>query len=189
MPGNKKFIWISIYAITMAYLEAAAVVYLRQIYGIGKDITIALKFDPLVGMTEVGREVATMMMILAVAVIAGNSKRSRIGFFLFVFGVWDFFYYIWLKVILNWPNSLLDLDLLFLLPLPWWGPVLSPLLIAVMMILTGYMMVITKVHIHVNGIELALLILGTAVVLYSFMKDAISLSVFPGIINFKGCFQ
>jgi len=34
-------------------------------------------------------------------------------------------------------HSLLDWDILFLLPLPWWGPVLAPVLIALLMIVWG----------------------------------------------------
>jgi hypothetical protein len=53
------------------------------------------------------------------------------------FGVWDIFYYVFLKVLTGWPHSLMDWDILFLLPLPWWGPVIAPVSIAVLMILWG----------------------------------------------------
>ncbi len=62
----------------------------------------------------------------------GTGRLSAVAF-----GVWDIFYYLWLAVFIGWPTSLFDRDLLFLIPLPWWGPVLSPVLIAVVMIVGG----------------------------------------------------
>jgi hypothetical protein len=44
---------------------------------------------------------------------------------------------VFLRVMCGWPASLLDWDVLFLLPLPWWGPVLAPVSIAVLMIVWG----------------------------------------------------
>ena len=72
-----------------------------------------------------------------IARLAGRTWRSRLGYAALAFGVWDIFYYVFLKVICGWPHSLLDWDILFLLPLPWWGPVLAPVSIALLMILWG----------------------------------------------------
>ncbi len=47
---------------------------------------------------------------------------------------WDIWYYIWLKVFLGWPPSLLTWDVLFLIPVLWVGPVLAPVLVACTMI-------------------------------------------------------
>jgi hypothetical protein len=76
-------------------------------------------------------------MLLAVGLLAGRTWRSRLGYAAVAFGIWDIFYYVFLKVICGWPHSLLDWDVLFLLPLPWWGPVLAPVLIALFMIAWG----------------------------------------------------
>jgi len=54
--------------------------------------------------------------------------------------VWDILYYVFLKIIVDWPRSLWDWDILFLLPLPWWGPVIAPMLIAALMITCGTLM-------------------------------------------------
>jgi hypothetical protein len=78
-----------------------------------------------------------MVMLFAVGVLAGRTWRARIGYAAVAFGVWDIFYYIFLKMMCDWPHSLLDWDILFLLPLPWWGPVLAPVLISLLMILWG----------------------------------------------------
>jgi len=83
------------------------------------------------------REMATLLLLIATAFLAGNSRRSRLAYFCIAFGVWDLFYYFWLWVILGWPASLLDWDILFLVPVPWIGPVLSPALVSVSMIFWG----------------------------------------------------
>src|SRR6185503_3838994 len=89
------------------------------------------------GPVELGRELATMIMLFTVGALAGRTWRARVGYMLIAFGVWDIFYYVFLKLMCGWPHSLLDWDILFLLPLPWWGPVLAPVLIALLMIVWG----------------------------------------------------
>ncbi len=98
--------------------------------------------DPLqdiagVGGAEVVREFATLVMLGTVSWLAGRTRRSRFGYFLLTFGWWDILYYVFLRVLTGWPRSLLDWDILFLLPLPWWGPVLAPCLIAALMVVFG----------------------------------------------------
>ncbi len=78
-----------------------------------------------------------MLMLLAVGWLAGRAWRGRLGYTLIAFGVWDIFYYIFLVPMCGWPRSLLDWDVLFLIPLPWWGPVLAPVLISLLMISGG----------------------------------------------------
>jgi hypothetical protein len=129
---------VVIYALAMAWVEAAVVLYLR---------TLTHRLDPyqpgplegpegLAG-AELVRELATLIMLGAVGWLAGRSWRVRFGYVLVAFGVWDIFYYVFLKVLTGWPRSLVDWDVLFLLPLPWWGPVLAPALIALLMVLAG----------------------------------------------------
>ncbi len=89
------------------------------------------------GFAEVVREGATMVMLLTVGWLAGKTWRSRLGFALFAFGVWDIAYYLWLVPLTAWPRSLADWDILFLIPLPWWGPVWAPMSIALLMIVFG----------------------------------------------------
>jgi len=138
----KNLWWVGLFAISMAYLESAVVVYLRRLYSINDLILSVPPFDPQIGAIELGRELATLVMLLAVGWAAGKRCQSRIGFAVFAFGVWDIFYYIWLWVFIGWPQTLLDPDLLFLLPLPWWGPVLAPVLVAALMSIGGALAVI-----------------------------------------------
>ena len=173
-----KIIWVFIFAIAMAYLEAAIVVYLRRLLGIGDLILQVPPFDAQIAAIELGRELATLIMLLAIGWIAGQNMQSRLSYTFIAFGVWDIFYYLWLNVFIGWPKSFLDPDLLFLIPLPWWGPVLAPVLISILMI-TGGVAVLRKneqgAPIRFSRTFWIPIILGILLMLYSFMADAIRL--------------
>lgn len=175
---TKKLLWVGLFAIAMAYLEAAVVVYLRRVYGITDLMLSVPPFDPRIGAIEFGRELSTLVMLLSVGIVAGQNLQSRLGVAIFAFGLWDVFYYIWLRVFIGWPSSLLDPDLLFLIPLPWWGPVLSPVLIALLMVVVGVLLSLSAeigITFHFTRINLAILLVGMLVVLYTFMADALAL--------------
>lgn len=134
----KRLLVVSVYAISMARVESAVVVYLRVMIG----RVVPYQADPLpisvgLGWIEVGREVATLLMLGTVGWLAGQTFHGRAGYALVAFGIWDIFYYIFLIPMSGWPVSLLDWDVLFLIPLPWWGPVLAPVLISLLLILGG----------------------------------------------------
>ena len=133
-----RYLTVVLFAIAMAWVESAVVFDLRTMV----DRIVPYQPDPLplvgkLGPVELVRELATMIMLLTVGVLAGKTWRARWGYAFVAFGVWDIFYYVFLKVMCGWPHSLLDWDILFLLPLPWWGPVLAPVLIALLMIFWG----------------------------------------------------
>ncbi len=174
----KKIWWVGLFAIAMAYLESAVVVYIRRIYGINDLLIDILPFDPVLAPIEIGRELATLIMLLAVGWAVGKSLQSRLSYTFIIFGVWDIFYYIWLRVFIDWPNSLFSPDILFLIPLPWWGPVIAPVLIACLMVVGGILVVISedkgrKIRFSVFG--WMTLIAGELILLYSFMEDALSI--------------
>ena len=139
-PAQKLGRWlvVVVFAIAMAWVESAVVFYLRTMV----NRIEPYQADPLpmvgaLGLVELARELATLVMLLTVGLLAGNTGRSRLGYMAVAFGVWDIFYYVFLKVMCGWPRSLFDWDILFLLPLPWWGPVVAPMLIAGLMIAWG----------------------------------------------------
>ena len=173
----KKLWWVGLFAIAFACVEAAVVIYLRQMYGIQDLLWDIPAFDPKIALVEVGREFSTLIMLLAVGWAVGKSLQARVGFAFFAFGMWDIFYYIWLKLLINWPESLLTPDILFLLPLPWWGPVIGPVLIAVLMVVGGSLAVIAADRgqvVRFSYYEGITLLGGLLVMLYSFMKDALA---------------
>ena len=126
------------FAIAMAWVEAASVFYIRALVDrIEPYQTNPLPIHGALGNVELWREAATLVMISTLGLLAGRTWRSRAGYAALAFGAWDIFYYIFLRLITGWPKTLFDWDILFLLPLPWWGPVLAPVSIAMVMILWG----------------------------------------------------
>ena len=168
---------VGVFAIAMAWVEAAVVYYLRtHIDRIEPHQANPLPLIGGFGPVELVRELATMIMLMTVGVLAGKTWRQRFGYTFFAFGVWDIFYYVFLKVMCGWPHSLLDWDILFLLPLPWWGPVLAPMLIASLMIVWGTFASQVKpdpVPRVSNGRAWILCFLGTILALCVFMADAL----------------
>lgn len=135
---SKRFLWISAYAIAMALLEAVVVAYIRALVQVTPQ---HVDLGPYTAM-EVWREGATIVMLVAVGWLAGRRWVDRWAYGLYAFGLWDIAYYVWLKVFLGWPSNLLEWDILFLIPLRWWGPVLSPALIAVLICITAVLAVV-----------------------------------------------
>src|SRR6266853_4816000 len=134
----RRWLIVAVFAAAMAWVESAVVFYLRTMI----DRIEPYQQNPLpmiggLGPAELVREAATMIMLLTVGILAGRNWRSRLGYSAIAFGTWDIFYYVFLKVMCGWPHSLLDWDILFLLPLPFWGPVLALMSIALLMLLWG----------------------------------------------------
>jgi hypothetical protein len=128
------------------------------------------------GRAELIREGATLVMLATAAWLAARSFRPRFGYFLMAFGVWDIGYYVFLKVLTDWPGSLFDWDILFLLPLPWWGPVLAPVTIAALMIVTGSLLTLTAPRDGGRGPRARawwIAAAGATLALLVFMRDAL----------------
>jgi hypothetical protein len=173
----KRFGIVSLYAIGMAWVESAVVVYLRVLIGrVDPYQANPLPISVGLGWIELGREAATLLMLCTVGWLAGQTWRSRAGYALIAFGVWDIFYYAFLVPMTGWPQSLLDWDVLFLLPLPWWGPVLAPALISVLLILGGTLAA-ARDHFQKpawpRGWTWLLNAAGVGLALYTFMAEAI----------------
>ncbi len=170
----KKMIWIAVFGITMGYFEAAVVVYLRAIYyPDGFAFPLKIRADYKIAV-EFFREIASVFMLVAVAYLAGKKFWERFAYFMIAFGIWDIFYYCWLKALLDWPLSLFEWDVLFLIPLTWIAPVIAPVSIAALMTVFG-IIIIALIE---KGYEFRptpsaylVTITGIMLVLYSFMYD------------------
>ena len=165
------------FAAAMAWVESACVYYLRVLVDrVNPYQPIPLPPHAALGSVELVREAATLVMLLAVGTLAGRTLRARLGYAAIAFGVWDLLYYVFLRIICGWPTSLLDWDVLFLLPLPWWGPVITPCCIAVLMILWGTRVTQWPDSIAASDLtrrRLAWSAAGIVLALYVFMADAL----------------
>lgn len=142
---------VAIFAIAFAFVEAAVVVYLRHLLGAAQaglvpsgDVLLLLPgiafLEPQTAVKIITdtallnieriREAATIVMLLSVALLVGTRFWEKVAYFLFSFGIWDIFYYVFLRLTISWPTSLSDPDVFFLLPVPWVGPVFVPVLIS-----------------------------------------------------------
>lgn len=159
----------------MAYLEATVVVYLRELF-YPEGFRFPLKLlPPKLFLIEIGREAATIAMVIAVGLVAGKGRWAKFSCFMFVFGAWDIFYYLWLKVLINWPSSLLEWDILFLIPLPWVGPVIAPMIVAASMAGAALVILVMEekgISFCISKTEFFFVALGASTLLLSFLWDA-----------------
>lgn len=174
---RRAFVWMAVFYAAMAYLESAVVVYLRALYyPSGFDFPL-VPMDRSLVFTEVWRETATLIMLLAPAAILTRSRMERFAWFCFGFGVWDIFYYVWLKVLLDWPADLLSRDLLFLIPVPWVGPVWAPCAISLGLIALAIVILrgrSASAAFRIDGFSWALLIAGGLFLIISFTIDPLA---------------
>ncbi len=176
--NNKKiiqvFIYLTVFSIAMGYLESAVVVYLRMIF-YPEGFMFPLKaIDQHTAIVEILRETATLIMLAGAGIIAGRTKTEKFGFFLFCFAVWDIFYYVFLKLLIGWPESLFTWDILFLIPVTWVGPVIAPVINSMTMIaLAGLISYFTdkNLSVQIKKTEWLLLILGSLVIIVSYTLD------------------
>jgi hypothetical protein len=178
MLDKGRWNFVALYAVAMAWVEAAVVFYLRTIANQPDPYQPSLvAFQPALLRAEMVREAATLIMLLAVGWLAGRTLRSRLGYLLVAFGLWDIFYYVFLTIITGWPRSLWDWDILFLLPLPWWGPVWSPMAIATLMVAGGTAMTWHEraaLKLWPKPWTWAANLCGMGLALWVFMADALS---------------
>jgi hypothetical protein len=169
---TQRFLWISTYAVAMALLEAVVVAYIRALL----DVTANhVSLGPYVRM-ELWREVATIVMLIAVGWLAGRRPLDRLSYGLFAFGLWDIAYYAWLKVLIDWPRTLLDWDILFLIPVRWWGPVLSPVLVAGLVCTTAVLAVMQMERgerPRITPARVGTVLSGAVLALVVFMSDSL----------------
>jgi hypothetical protein len=129
-----RLVWLAVYAAAMGLLEAICVIYLRRFLSFETGVPVP-RLERL--RIEIIREAATLVMLVAVAWLAGTNARSRIASFFFAFGIWDIVYYAGFWWLVGWPTALLEWDCLFLIPKPWYAPVLAPVLVSTYFVLAS----------------------------------------------------
>ncbi|MBV8073384.1 MAG: hypothetical protein JO270_26040 [Acidobacteriaceae bacterium] len=197
-PGGrcKAALWrvvagLVLFSASFGYVEAAVVIYLRSIYNplrahvypatygdlfplltvqqlqaLGPDHIVRLK-------TELGRELATLLMLAGAALAVARKAREWVAAFLVCFGVWDVTFYVFLKLLVGWPASLLTWDILFLVPVPWTGPVLAPLVVSCSMIGCGLVLLSREYNnpVHLTWRQWSLITIGGVLIVAAFMWD------------------
>ncbi len=174
----QRLAWLAVFAIAMGMLEAIVVVYLRELYFPGGFRFPLQAIPEQMLRVEVFREICTIVMLATVAALSARTFMIRFSLFLFVFGVWDIFYYVFLKVLLNWPESLFTWDVLFLIPVTWLGPVLAPLICSLTMIALSLVIVFLhreQVHVRFGTVSCFFLLAGAFMIFLSFTLDYASL--------------
>ncbi len=170
----------------MGFLEAIVVVYLRQLYYL-EGFGFPLKEVIWRGLfLEYLREISTIVMLLTVSALAGRMTYERFSYFLYCFGVWDIFYYVGLKVLLNWPSSVFTWDVLFLIPVVWIAPILAPIACATTMIIVSVVILYYQdkgYPIRINLSEWSLTFLGALIILITFIWDYSKIIIQGGFLK------
>ncbi|KUK83032.1 MAG: hypothetical protein XD98_0448 [Microgenomates bacterium 39_6] len=158
-----RILTISVFAVAFALVEAVVVVYLRQLFGFDvgylpsePKAVLNLGFiaflspgtlilpDKFITQIELLREASTIIILITIALLSAEELKERLGVFLIAFSIWDIFYYLFLRLFAGWPTSLLDIDVFFLIPVPWVGPILTPIIIFTLLFLLGIYLLFNK---------------------------------------------
>jgi hypothetical protein len=200
-PGpslSRRVFALVLFGVAFGYVEGSVVVYLRAFYDplhekIYPDSPSGDLF-PLVTLSdlqsegfehlrrltvELGREGMTLVLLAAVPLTFSKNFREWIAGFMIGFGVWDLTYYGVLKLVLDWPESWLTWDILFLLPVPWSGPVLAPCLVSISIIGAGVILLHREAAdrpIPLRSGHWLAIVLGGVIVVVSFCWEARSVA-------------
>ena len=174
-----RLIYVSLFAIAMGILEAICVVYIRKIIFPPDGNITNIPISNFNFTLEAIRESMTIIMITTLSILAAFNWRTRLATFFLAFGIWDIFYYVGLKIFLDWPATIMDWDTLFLIPVAWYSPIIIPVLISTYFIIGSIFIIINEG----NGTKLKfsfsvvlLQFLGFVVWFYSFIKDSALIS-------------
>lgn len=162
--SRQKATLVITFSTAFAFVEASVVIYLRHLLGaseasidkseillllpgivfLGPQTAIKIISDTALLNVERIREAATLIMLAAVATLSGGRLKEKIAYFFLAFGIWDIFYFAFLKLTVGWPKTLADLDVFFLLPTPWVGPVIVPVAISSFLIVASLLYLVRR---------------------------------------------
>lgn len=169
-----RLIWITFLAVSMAFVESAVVIYLRELfYPAGFNFPM-VSMPRRIAVTEILREIATVIMLLSMGYLAGKNAKQRFAWFIYSFAVWDLFYYLFLKLVLQWPSSWFTWDILFLVPVVWSGPVLAPVIVSLTMILLAFTILYIDQRSEkwlISKTSVLMVVLGSLLIFLSFIWD------------------
>lgn len=165
------------FGVAFGWLEATTVFYLFAVhapngpYVGGLDYPLAA-LPARLSVAEVVREACTIVLLASTSWLASTRWAGRLGAFLLLFGLWDLVYYVGLAVLAGWPTSLATWDVLFLIPLPWVGPVWAPALVALVFVAAGSHLFWTSNRPRAyRWLDAAVLVAAAAAVVVTFLVD------------------
>jgi hypothetical protein len=145
-----------LFGVAFGFVEAAVVYYLRNLIHFDGNYVIphyrvllnlgfitfvspvhSILLNRRISDVEVFRESSTIVMLACIAFVAASKWRQRLGAFLVCFACWDLAYYLFLRIIDDWPRSFLTRDVFFLIPVTWIGPVITPIVLSIVILLLG----------------------------------------------------
>jgi hypothetical protein len=192
-PFKRTLLALLIFGAAFGYLEAAVVTYLRALHEPARqqfypgrspaELFPLLTLDQLHAagteqqrtlVAEIGRETATIIMLAAIALAVARDPGEWAAAFVLTFGVWDIVFYASLKLLLDWPASLFTWDILFLIPVPWTGPVLAPVLVSLAMIAAAVFHLWLKAQdkpVRIGAAHWCGILAGAFVIIVSFAMD------------------
>lgn len=171
---NKILLYVSILTIALAFVESAVVVYLREIYYPEGFNFPPAQFSLKIAITEIIRESCTIIILFSICWLSDKRFILRFAYFIYCFAIWDIFYYVFLKLILNWPESFFTWDVLFLIPTTWTAPVIAPIIVSITMIgFAALIFILTneKIQLSFNRFDWLLLISGSVILIIAFIWD------------------
>ncbi len=145
---KKQLLLGALFAIAFGFVEAAVVIYLRAAVGFlpgymgtltdvmrqasstYQQIQAANSIPQSLLTVEFFREIATLVILGSVAMLAVKKPKEQFAFFLWAFAFWDIFYYVGLRLTIGWPSSFTTTDVLFLIPVQWLSEVWFPILVS-----------------------------------------------------------
>jgi len=182
-----------LFGTAFGYLEAAVVSYLRALHEPARlryypgrapaELFPLLTLEQLhqsgrqqqeTLLIEIGREVATIVMLAAIALAVARNAGEWAAAFVIAFGAWDLTFYVFLKVLLDWPASIFTWDILFLVPVPWVGPVLAPVLVSIAMIAGGVWQLRSQAQgdpVRIGAAHWSGILLGAVIIVVAFAMD------------------
>jgi hypothetical protein len=191
-PWKRTVIALLLFGTAFGYLEAAVVSYLRFLHEpvrqrfypdrppgdlfplLTRQEAAADPQQQRIVLIEIGREAATIVMLAGTALAIATDVGQWAAAFVIAFGTWDITFYLFLKMLLDWPASPFTWDILFIIPVPWVGPVLAPVLVSAAMIGTGVWHLWREAAhhpIHLGRWSWTGIVVGAATIIVSFTLD------------------
>ena len=183
---KKNLSLLLLFGVGMGFLEAIVVFYLRYIYYPNGFTFPLVIMSEKIFLAELIREICTIIMLFSISFIAGKNRLQILAYFFYSFAIWDIFYYIALKLFLNWPPSLLTWDVLFLIPITWLGPIIAPIICSFTMIIFSLVILFMQdriIDFKVTKIEWILLCLGCLIIFITFIWDYLNILISNNLLR------